>query len=77
MGGGGVGAGLLTKQQGDESSITYDRAIKDTASGSRSCKVFLVNAVGSTCGDMAGTQILRPVLALWPGLFCLVYRWPQ
>lgn len=44
-----------------------------TASDSHSCKLFLV----STLGDVVGTQLLRPMLAFWPWLFCLVYRWPQ
>lgn len=43
------------------------------ASDSHSCKLFLV----STFGDVVGTQLLRPMLAFWPWLFCLVYRWPQ
>lgn len=64
LGWGRVGWGLCS---------SLGNRVLSTASDSHSCKLFLV----STCGDMVGTQLLRPMLAFRPWLFCVVYRWPQ
>lgn len=42
--------------------------MEDSASGPHFPKLFLVNTIGSTLGDMEGTQILRHMVALWPWL---------